>query len=767
MMRFLFRRILQSLIVLYLFLTAVFFLTQVIMVGDFAIISRWGQGVEEVRALRQELGLDQPIWQQYLRWLGDVLTGDLGRSYYTDIDPATRQEVRVSVGEIIGTTLLISCIVSVTGTLIAFRIGEWLGKTLAWQKSRLFTGAATLVSILLYTAFPPLLVFVMVELTSSLNFFCPPRCLNRALWGPDLTSPLGSFRAVALYMLVTIAAVMLLLALVNQILQRLFKRRLPAPLYILLLIGIWLGGWSLAEAGPWMLDLARSASLIVVIYVLLVFGETLLIMRTSMLDVLCEDHVFTARAKGLPDRVVQDRHVARNALLPVLSRLIINIPYLLAGLVMIEHGIGFTGIGRALLQSLDSRDTPTFMGAFLVVGVVALAAHLVLDIVVAVLDPRVRLVPASAAIPRRAPGTRGVNPIRALKLRLRGRRSLPGRRVGRAVVRRNGLRLRRPRPVDLAGRWRRLRQRLRLSWRRFGESWRIFARNRLAVAGVALIALFALMAVAQPILMATVWPRQVYDPWVGIDLTIFPHPSSPSISSGHLLGTDALGRDTLSMLLASTPATFAVALTAAFTAAATGTLLGAIAAYFRGTVVDTVLGYLADVLLAMPAPILMIIISTRFIESVGYREFGLLYGLVAGASTVFLMMRSQALRLMAQPFIEASRAAGAGATRIILVHLVPHMLPLAAVQMMLTVANAVITYGFISFVGVVEFRLNWGAMVYFALTMMGTSSIWAVSTGPTWAHLLSPGLALSLFAAAFYFVSRGLHEVAEPRLRER
>jgi ABC-type dipeptide/oligopeptide/nickel transport system permease subunit len=88
------------------------------------------------------------------------------------------------------------------------------------------------------------------------------------------------------------------------------------------------------------------------------------------------------------------------------------------------------------------------------------------------------------------------------------------------------------------------------------------------------------------------------------------------------------------------------------------------------------------------------------------------------------------------------------------------MLPLAAVQMMLTVVGAVISYGFIAFIGVTRMTLNWGSMIYeaftFSMSMLGKTP---------WMQLAAPAVALSLFAAAFYFVSRGLHEVAEPRLR--
>lgn len=300
-------------------------------------------------------------------------------------------------------------------------------------------------------------------------------------------------------------------------------------------------------------------------------------------------------------------------------------------------------------------------------------------------------------------------------------------------------------------------QRARASWRQFRSSWRVFAENRLAVLGVVLLLGFALMAIAHPILMATVWPRQIYSPDTGFDIKIAQHPSPPSTK--HLLGTDTVGRDVLSVLLASTTPTFIVGLTAAVSAALIGTIIGALCAYFRGFL-DGAFMQIADAFLLVPAPLLMIIVGARFRE-MSPAVFGLLFGTVSGFSTAAIVLRSQAMTVMNKPFIEAARVAGGGSLHIIVRHLIPHLLPMAAVFMMVVATGAVISDGFVSFLGLARPHHNWGGMIFWSFAYQAT-----VNSTVTWNVLIPPAIAFSLFAASFYFISRGLQQVADPKLRK-
>jgi peptide/nickel transport system permease protein len=292
--------------------------------------------------------------------------------------------------------------------------------------------------------------------------------------------------------------------------------------------------------------------------------------------------------------------------------------------------------------------------------------------------------------------------------------------------------------------------------RRSLEAWSIFAQNRLAVLGVVLILIYTVMAIAHPILLATVWPKVTYDPQVGFDMAIYPHPSPPSVT--HLLGTDTLGRDVLSMLLAATTPTYIMALTAAITTAIVSTVIGAASSFLGGTV-DAILTHLTNLALLIPAPLVMVVIGGTI--DISPVQFGLMYGLIAGAGGAAIIMRSQALSIVNKQFIEAARVAGGGKLHIILHHLTPNMLPLAAVQMLLTVTGAVFAFGFSAFLGLSRTRLNWGSMIYSGFVYQNLSAT------ITWNLLIPAALAISFFSAAFYFIARGVHEVAEPRLRGR
>src|SRR5919205_345744 len=113
--------------------------------------------------------------------------------------------------------------------------------------------------------------------------------------------------------------------------------------------------------------------------------------RSSLLDVIRQDYLTTARAKGLPGHVVVLRHALRNALIPLITVVGIQIPMLFAGAVVVEQIFSWPGMGQMALASITQRDYPVLTGFILIVAVLVLVSNLIADLAYAVVDPRIRL----------------------------------------------------------------------------------------------------------------------------------------------------------------------------------------------------------------------------------------------------------------------------------------------------------------------------------------------------------------------------------------
>jgi peptide/nickel transport system permease protein len=117
---------------------------------------------------------------------------------------------------------------------------------------------------------------------------------------------------------------------------------------------------------------------------------TMRMTRTMMLEVLRQDYIRTAQAKGLSERVIVLRHALRNALIPVVTLIGLQAPLLLGGAVIIEQIFVIPGMGMLLLEAVSQRDYPIVTGVFLIVGVAVLFINLLVDLSYGLLDPKVR-----------------------------------------------------------------------------------------------------------------------------------------------------------------------------------------------------------------------------------------------------------------------------------------------------------------------------------------------------------------------------------------
>jgi peptide/nickel transport system permease protein len=139
-----------------------------------------------------------------------------------------------------------------------------------------------------------------------------------------------------------------------------------------------------------LFDVLKHLFLPLITLTLVTFGSYTLIMRNSLLDVFDEDYILTARAKGVPEKVVLNKHAVPNARLPIVSMIAIHFGYLVGGLVLIETVFSWPGIGYTIYQAILNRDYPLLQGAFLIIAISVVLANFVADLIYLYLDPRIK-----------------------------------------------------------------------------------------------------------------------------------------------------------------------------------------------------------------------------------------------------------------------------------------------------------------------------------------------------------------------------------------
>lgn len=319
---------------------------------------------------------------QYLEYLRNFVVGDLGVSFSHYPQP---------VMEIVLTRMPRTIMLFLAAVLLAYAIGFLSGKLLAWRRGGVFEYGTTFVGVFFYTVFYPWFAIMMLLIFGSVLGIVPLRgFIDTELW---TDSP---FSSTQVFWHIIVALTLLTGALIGV---RLFTGRMNDYAVARtvgrvgwgLAFALFLGYWWLSPMGPYALDIAHHAVLPVVTLALINYGAAMLLTRTSMLETLREDYILTARAKGLSEREVRDRHAARNALMPVVTSLVIQLAYVVGGGVVTETVFSWEGIGRTLVQAVIQQDTPLVVGAFAFLGVTVLVGHLVIDVVYSLLDPRIRV----------------------------------------------------------------------------------------------------------------------------------------------------------------------------------------------------------------------------------------------------------------------------------------------------------------------------------------------------------------------------------------
>ena len=318
MARFLVRRIALGILVLWLITIAVFALFFIAPNNVAQTLAGRQATPETVALISHRLGLDQPLWKQYLTFVGNAVRGDLGYDYYH----------QVPVTEIMGAALPIT-------------ISLVIGAAILWLGFGVFNGVVS--------AIRPR-SFVDRGLTVfSLFFYSMPTFL------------LGLLLLYFLYFQLTLNGIAIF----------------PAGGYAPLTEGV--GPWFQHLVLPWVtLALVSAAT-----YTRLT--------RASMLDVLSEDYIRTARAKGIGERRVVVRHGLRAALTPVVTQFGIDVGTLLGGVVVTETVFSLPGLGKTAIDAINQQDLPVIIGIVLFASAAVVVANILVDVAYAGLDPRVRL----------------------------------------------------------------------------------------------------------------------------------------------------------------------------------------------------------------------------------------------------------------------------------------------------------------------------------------------------------------------------------------
>jgi peptide/nickel transport system permease protein len=317
MTNYIIRRVLLNLIVLWMVATLVFLGTHALP-SDYATkrASAQFEQVDQSEAIalaKKELGLDKSMPEQYVTFMGDLIRGDLGRSY------ETRRTTWTELKEKLPATLELGFMIALVSFAIAIPVGVISAVRQNTWVDYLLRGFA-----ILAVATPVFFVAILMSLVVlKYDLFTID-----IIGSPHMWSEPGA--AIKLYSIPVIAG------------------------------GI---------AGA---------------------GGTMRLLRSQMLEVMRQDYIRTARAKGLRDRSVYIKHALKNAMLPVLTVMGLTISGIVGGQVILEAMFDIDGVGRYLLRRLTERDFPPFQGTVFLISFVVVTMNLVVDICYAWIDPRIK-----------------------------------------------------------------------------------------------------------------------------------------------------------------------------------------------------------------------------------------------------------------------------------------------------------------------------------------------------------------------------------------
>ncbi|HEX7242999.1 MAG TPA: ABC transporter permease [Longimicrobiaceae bacterium] len=327
MIGYLLRRLLGAIPLLLGILTIIFFIIHLAPGDPTARFFNPNVSPEVIEQMRRNLGLDQPLHIQYFKWLSAFVRGDFGYSF---------GQMR-PISEILPETLWNTLQLTLISLVIIFVLGMLIGIVQAVRQYSLADNVLTFLALFFYSM-PSFWLALMLILFFSLK-------ASQWGWPIWLQLPATQMTSVGAEFLPPGA----------RLWDRIQHLILPATA---------LGIGSAAGVARYM--------------------------RGSMLEVIHQDFIRTARAKGLSEGKVIFKHALRNALIPIITLLGLYLPFLLSGAVLVETIFAWPGMGRLIVEAIFQRDYPLVMATSFVIAAIVVFGNLISDVLYAVVDPRIR-----------------------------------------------------------------------------------------------------------------------------------------------------------------------------------------------------------------------------------------------------------------------------------------------------------------------------------------------------------------------------------------
>ncbi|GAA2654700.1 ABC transporter permease [Nonomuraea recticatena] len=274
--------------------------------------------------------------------------------------------------------------------------------------------------------------------------------------------------------------------------------------------------------------------------------------------------------------------------------------------------------------------------------------------------------------------------------------------------------------------------------------WQQYRRQRAGVVGAVVLLVFVVLAVITPLITDR----------TGMDVTKATGEKMAPPSLEFLLGTDESGRSILLMILWGSRVSLLIGFLSALLSMVIGTVVGIAAGHFRGWASATLMR-ITDWFLVLPSLVLALVLSAILGGSTS--TIILAIGITSWASTARLI-RAQTLAVEARPYIERSKALGAGHWHVMTRHVLPNVAPLVLANTTLQVASAIVAESTLAFLGADSGQASWGQL-------LRGSYDWGAATAGAWWYILAPGLCIVAVVLAFTLCGRAMEAVLNPRLR--